>query len=298
VEVEVRPTAANTGIIFVREDLPQKPHIKATPHSVFDTTLATRIGSPTAFVSTVEHFLAAMFGLGIDNAYVHLNNYELPILDGSSAPFLVLLDEAGVEELAVPRSLYVVKSAVEVVDPRDPHRFIRVEPSRHPLISYSIDFGKAKAIGKQAVSLAFTGESFCREFSYARTFCLFEEIEFMKSRGLARGGSLENAVVVSQSEGVMNLNGLRDAQEFVRHKILDCMGDLFLMGMPLVGHVIAHKAGHDLHTALACKLLDEAALHKVVLESSKEGLSFAGALRFPMRLPQVDALSPHSLVLG
>ena len=178
-----------------------------------------------------------MFGLGIDNAFVSVDNYELPILDGSAAPFLVLLDEAGVEELDAPRRFFVVKSTVEVVDPKNPQRFIRVEPSKHALVSYSIDFEVAKAIGRQALSMPLDGESFCREFSYARTFCLFEEVEYMKSRGLARGGSLENAIVVSRAEGVLNTNGLRDELEFVRHKILDCVGDLALLGMPLVGHL-------------------------------------------------------------
>lgn len=284
VNVQVRPAPANTGIVFIREDLPGRPHIPATPDQVFDTTLATRIGTPTAFVSTVEHFLSAMFGLGIDNAYVSLNNYELPILDGSAAPFLVILDEAGTEELNTPRRIFVVKSAVEVVDPNNAQRFIRVEPSKQALVSYSIDFDVAKAIGRQALSMPLDGESFCREFSYARTFCLYEEVEFMKSRGLARGGSLENAIVVSRAEGVLNANGLRDELEFVRHKILDCVGDLALLGMPLVGHIIAHKAGHDLHTALAKKLLDEAAAHKVVTENSKEAAGLRGLVRFPAGL--------------
>jgi len=298
VRVEVRPAPAGTGVVFVREDLPGRPHIKASPHNVFDTTLATRIGTPEAFVSTVEHFLSAMFGLGIDNAYVSVDNYELPILDGSAAPFLVLLDEAGIEELSTPRTFFVVKHAVEIVDPRNPQRFIRVEPSREPLVSYSIDFDGTKAIGRQTLTLPLNGETFCREFSYARTFCLFEEVEYMKSKGLARGGSLDNAIVVSRAEGVMNVNGLRTENEFVRHKILDCVGDLALLGMPLVGHVIAHKAGHDLHTALARKLLDTAGEHRLVVENTREASSIRSYVRFPRALADLDALLTARLVTG
>jgi UDP-3-O-[3-hydroxymyristoyl] N-acetylglucosamine deacetylase len=285
VRVEVRPAPAGTGIVFVREDLPGCPRIAATPHAVFDTTLATRIGTPEAFVSTVEHFMSALYGFGIDNAVVSVDNYELPILDGSAAPFLVVLDEAGVEELKAPRSFFVVKSAVEVVDPKNPKRFIRVEPSKKAIISYSIDFEVAKAIGRQALSLPLDGESFLREFAFARTFCLFEEVEYMKSRGLARGGSLDNAIVVSRADGVLNTNGLRDELEFVRH----CVGDLALMGMPVLGHIIAHKAGHDLHTALARKLLDEREQHKVVVEGGREGAIVRGLARFPSRLSDVGA---------
>ena len=196
--------------------------------------------------------------MGIDNAYIEVNNLELPILDGSSLPFLVALDEAGIEELSAPRSYLHIQQPLEINDPKSPERFLRIEPMRGsiPQITYSIDFSSSKTIGRQALTLPFTSEAFCREFSFARTFCLLEEVEFMKARGLARGGSLENAIVVSKEQGVMNVNGLRDETEFVRHKILDCIGDLFLTGRFVVGDVYANKAGHDLHTQLAKLIVD------------------------------------------
>ncbi len=289
VKVEIRPAAANTGILFQRVDLPNSPYIKASPESVFDTSLATRIGSPLAYVSTIEHLMAAFFGFGIDNAIVSLNNSEMPILDGSSAPFLVLLDEAGVEELSEPKKICVIKEVIEVVDEKNPSRFIRVEPSKKPLLSYIIDFGSAQTIGNQRVTLEYTAQSFCEDFSYARTFCLKEEIDFMRSRGLAKGGSILNAIVVSKQEGLLNQSGLRNEIEFVRHKTLDCIGDLYLLGAPILGHVIAHKAGHDLHTKLALAIQNQLSARKIFVPSSKElsGLKFKDILSFPKSLVDV-----------
>jgi UDP-3-O-[3-hydroxymyristoyl] N-acetylglucosamine deacetylase len=298
VSVEIRPATANTGILFQRTDLPGSPYIKASAEAVFDTSLATRIGTPEIYVSTIEHLMAAFYGFGIDNAIVALNSFELPILDGSAAPFLVLLDEAGISILQVPRKVLAIKKVVEVVDAKNPERFIRIEPSRKPWISYVIDFNQSQAIGRQSVSLEYTGISFCEEFSFARTFCLAEEVAYMQSRGLARGGSLENAIVVSKHEGIVNEGGLRAESEFVRHKVLDCIGDLALVGMPLLGHVIAHKAGHDLHTELAKKILSELALHKVSEPVSREAGVFRDLLKFPESLAEVRRQLARGLVIG
>ena len=298
VEVEIRPAPANTGIVFVREDLPSRPYIKATPENVFDTTLATRIGTPDAFISTIEHLMSAFFGLGIDNAIVGVNSYELPIVDGSAAPFLVLLDEAGVVELAEPRKVLVIKEAIEIVDPRNSSRFIRIEPSKKPFISYSIDFENAEAIGRQQASMEFSGVAFCEQLAFARTFCLAEEVEYMQSRGLARGGSLDNAIVVSRKEGILNLHGLRSDTEFVRHKMLDCIGDLALVGMPILGHVIAHKAGHDLHTQLAKVLMTHARSHEVLVPGRRDVSLWKELLAFPKSLSDVPSLGLGTLVRG
>jgi UDP-3-O-[3-hydroxymyristoyl] N-acetylglucosamine deacetylase len=297
VNVSLHPASANTGVVFVRTDLPSRPEIKATPEAVFDTSLATRIGTPQVYVSTVEHFLAATFGLGVDNIWVELDSYELPILDGSSSPFLVLLDEAGVQELETARKVFVVQKAIEVVDPNNPTRFIRIEPHKGtPSITYSIDFAGTKIIGQQSVTMDFTGEAFCREFSYARTFCLAEEVEFMKARGLALGGSLENAIVVSKDrDGVLNQNGLRAQNEFVRHKVLDCIGDLALVGGVIMGNIFANKAGHDLHTALAKKLVEAGAPVSVVHEAGQQSPS---KVRFPIQLQDVLPELDRGWVIG
>lgn len=285
VTVQIRPAAANTGILFQRTDLPQKPYIHATPHSVFDTSLATRIGSPEASISTIEHLMAAFYGFGIDNAIVAIDNAEMPILDGSAVPFMILLDEAGVVELAMPKTVLVINKTIEIIDERNPTSFIRVEPSHEPMISYGIDFENTDHIGKQNISLAYTPYSFCEEFSFARTFCLKEEIDYMRSRGLARGGSLDNALVVSKADGILNQNGLRQEKEFVRHKVLDCIGDLHLIGMPILGHVIAHKAGHALHNKLARAIVNDlASVQHVPAVSHQKEFSFSSLLNAPMSL--------------
>lgn len=290
VQVEIRPASANTGILFQRTDIPGSPYIKASPEQVFDTSLATRIGTPSVYVSTIEHLMAAFFGFGIDNAIVSLNNSEMPILDGSSAPFLILLDEAGVCELKEPRKVFVIREPIEIIDEKNPSRFIRIEPSKKPLISYAIDYANTEFIGRQQITMSYNAWSFCEEFSYARTFCLKEEVEFMRSRGLARGGSMENAVVVSNLDGLLNEKGLRNELEFVKHKALDCIGDLHLLGAPILGHVIAHKAGHDLHNKLGLAILNQVKSRKFFVPSAKESLSpkFQDLLSFPRSLLDIN----------
>lgn len=299
VQIEIQPSGANSGIRFIRTDLAPQTEIKATPQAVFDTTLATRIGSPSAYVSTVEHLMAALFGLGIDNARILVDGPELPIVDGSAVPWLILLDEAGVEELPTPRSVRVIRKAVEIVCPRDPTRFIRVEPSKDPHITYSIDFKNSEFIGEQTVSIALNGRSLCEELAHARTFCTAEEVDYMRSQGLARGGSLHNAVVVSRASGLLNTQGLRSPDEFVRHKVLDCIGDLALIGTPLIGHVIAHKAGHDLHTALAKELFVESESVELLSPNGrgqkKNSTKFAD---FPSSLADLPLFARLSLVTG
>ncbi|WP_338636194.1 UDP-3-O-acyl-N-acetylglucosamine deacetylase [Spirobacillus cienkowskii] len=297
ITVEIRPAAANTGILFQRTDLPNKPYIKADPFAVFDTSLATRVGNLNAHVSTIEHLMAAFFGFGIDNAIVALNNSEMPILDGSSAPFLVLLNEAGIEELKEPKKVLIVEKTIEVVDSNNPLRFIRIEPSKQPLISYSIDYNNIESIGQQSVTLDYTATAFCKLFSFARTFGLKEEIDYLYSRGLAKGGSLQNAIVVSRTEGILNSHGLRHEKEFVKHKALDCIGDLHLIGMPILGHVIAHKAGHDLHNKLARALIENVAARKIFVPSVKDANRLQSVLSFPKSLGEIQ-VTLNGLAIG
>jgi UDP-3-O-[3-hydroxymyristoyl] N-acetylglucosamine deacetylase len=299
IRLEIHPAAANSGIRFVRTDVHPHVEIPAHPQAVFDTALATRIGTPELYVSTVEHLMAALFGLGIDNARICVDAPEMPIVDGSAVPWLILLDEAGVEDLGVGRAVRVIKKPVEVVDPRDPSRFIRVEPSKQPRITYSIDFKNNALIGSQSLTLSLTGRSFCEALSHARTFCTAEEVEFMRSRGLAQGGSLENAIVVSRTDGLLNAAGLRAPDEFVRHKILDCVGDLALLGTPVIGHIIAHRAGHDLHTAMAKTLVEESAAVEIKTLSGRVAPNpLARLLDFPSSLAEIPDFSRLSLVTG
>jgi UDP-3-O-[3-hydroxymyristoyl] N-acetylglucosamine deacetylase len=293
--ITLRPQAPNVGIVFKRTDLPSEPIIPGLASQVLDTILATRLGSPTHSISTVEHLLAAVYSVGISNLLVEVDGPEIPIADGSSLPFLVMLDEAGIETQGVPSRFLRVKSPLEVVCPKDPTRFIRIEPSKHTQITYTIDFAE-KSIGSQTMELKLSGETLAREILFARTFCRFHEIEYLKSRGLAQGGSLENAVVVGNSGGsILNRNGLRAENEFVRHKILDCVGDLALVGMPVVGSIYAHKAGHDLHTALAKKLeiLAKTQAETVDVRSKK---SFS--LQFPESLRQLGIGLNFNPVVG
>lgn len=289
ITVELRPAGANTGIVFQRVDLPGKPYIKADAFAVFDTSLATRVGSQQIYVSTIEHLMAALFGFGIDNVVIEINNSEMPILDGSSAPFLVLLDEAGVQELSEPKKVLIVEKTIEVIDEKNPTRFIRIEPSKKPLISYAIDFAAVSAIGRQSISLDYTAKSFCELFSFARTFGLKEEIDFLHAKGLAKGGSLQNAIVVSRTDGVLNSQGLRNKQEFVMHKALDCIGDLHLIGMPILGHVIANKAGHDLHNKLARAILTATNSTRIVVPTAKESSRLKALLTYPKSLAELKA---------
>lgn len=253
IPVRLAPAAANAGITFHRTDIPGSKPIPATAESVFDTSLATTIGSPECAVSTVEHFLSALYGLGIDNVSVYIGGPEMPIFDGSAVPFLTFLDAAGVEILEANKKTFVIKETIEVIDPKNPERFVRIEPSANPKISYGIDFHRSQVIGQQFFTMDFNGKSFCQDVAFARTFCLSEDVEKIKSLGLAKGGSLDNAIVVDKNN-VKNANGLRSDSEFVQHKILDLIGDFHLNQFLVLGHVYAHMAGHDLHTAMAKKL--------------------------------------------
>lgn len=308
INVTLRPAAAGVGIQFVRRDLSRDRFIAARANRVLDTQLATRLGSDESHsVATVEHFLAALFGFGVDNLIVELDGPEMPILDGSAAPFLALIDEAGVAEIpGSRRSVVVLRKTIEVVDPRDPTRFVRIEPARQPEIHYRIDFGQGNAIGTQSATLPWTGVAFCEHFSFARTFCFADEVEAMKKVGLARGGSLENAVVVTRSKGsaadsgLLNTHGLRDDVEFVKHKILDCVGDLMLVGHGVLGRVVAHKAGHDLHTRLAQVILEAVASGDGRAElvelgaAARAAASWQDCARFPKSLGEVR-FAPGSL---
>ena len=251
VSLVIKPAHVNHGIRFVRTDLPHRPVINAHIHKVIDTSLATTIGSDGVIVATIEHLMAALAGLGIDNALVEMDAYEVPIMDGSAGPFTQLLKKGGIRVQSARRYFFIVKKplTMEFEDKK-----VALLPSDTYKISYTIDFDHP-VIKNQSLTIDVTDSIFEKEISRARTFGFLHEVAYLKRYGFARGGSLENAVVIDQN-GIMNQEGLRYQNEFVRHKILDCIGDLSLLGMPIIGHVVAHKSGHALNHALLKKFMD------------------------------------------
>lgn len=268
IELTLRPAAPDSGIVFRRMDLDPSVEIKATPFNVTDTRLSTTLASGDVKVSTVEHLLSAFAGLGIDNACVDVGAAEVPIMDGSAAPFVFLLQSAGVLEQNRPKRFIRIKRPVEV---RDGDKVASFTPYNGFKVDFSIDFDHP-AFNARAnrATVDFSTSSFVREVSRARTFGFLREIEALRQNNLALGGSLDNAVVVDEYR-VLNEEGLRFEDEFVKHKILDAIGDLYLLGHTLIGAFNAHKSGHALNNALLRALVaNEAAWEEVVFEDSAE----------------------------
>jgi UDP-3-O-[3-hydroxymyristoyl] N-acetylglucosamine deacetylase len=230
---------------------------------------ATGLSQDSGSVETVEHLLAALVSLGVDNAIVELNYPEVPIMDGSASPFVYLIQEAGTKPLGVPKRALRITRPVELV--RGDKR-MAVYPCDHFKVTYSISFDHPM-LRHQARTMAVTEDSFIEDIAPARTFGFLKEVEMLRQHGLALGGSLENAIVIGET-GVLN-NQLRFEDEFVRHKILDAIGDLALMGVPIIGHLVAHRAGHALHTAFAAKLLEEREAWEMVEESASPVVAVA-----------------------
>jgi len=247
VTLTLKPAAADTGIRFRRTDLDVE--IPANVREVSSVQHATVLGKGGATVETVEHLLAALVSAGVDNVVVELNHREVPIMDGSSAPFLYLLQEAGIKKLASNRKYLKILKPVQVAT--GDNKRIAIYPSDHFKVSYTISFDHP-LLRHQSRTERITETSFADHIAAARTFGFLKEVEWLRQNGLALGGSLENAIVIGDT-GV--LNALRFEDEFVRHKILDVVGDLALVGYPIVGHVVAHRAGHALHTQLASEIL-------------------------------------------
>ena len=249
VSLRLLPAPANTGIVFVRTDLDNR-EVPARVEWVAQQELAMSLKREGAQVLTVEHLLAALYATGVDNVRVELNGPEIPVFDGSSRMFLHLIDEAGVRNLAAYQSTLVVRRSVRVASPAG-DRFVLVEPADTFEVDYTIHFNHA-LVGRQRVALDITEESFRSELSTARTFCFLKDVEAMRARGLALGGSLESAVVIGD-EGFVSSPRMKD--EFVRHKALDAVGDLALLGFRIRGRVVAECAGHALHAELVRALL-------------------------------------------
>src|ERR671912_1429771 len=276
VALSLKPAAADTGVRFRRSDLGDL-EVPAIAKHVGDINYATGLTRDAVRVDTVEHLLAALVSLGIDNVVVELNSPEVPIMDGSAAPFIYLLQEAGVKPLPAARRYLKVLRPMSLS--RGDKR-IALYPSDHFKVTYSIAFDHP-LLRHQSRTIRITEESFIEEIAPARTFTFLKEVEMLRQQGLALGGSLENAVVIGDT-GVLN-NALRFDDEFVRHKILDVIGDMALVGHPLIGHLVAHRGGHALHTEFAAKVLEESDAWTLVEAQPAPAAAGAAAVTDPVR---------------
>lgn len=261
VALVLRPAPVDTGVVFRRVDLTPPVDLKADPFGVGDTRMASCLEKQGAKVATVEHLMSALAGLGIDNIYIDVDAAELPIMDGSAAPFVFLLQSAGIEEQAAAKKFIRVKKVVEV---KEGDKWARLAPFDGFSLDFSIVFSHpAVAQSGSSAHLDFSDQSYMREISRARTFGFMQDVEALREQGLALGGSLDNAIVMDEYR-VLNQDGLRYADEFVKHKILDAVGDLYLIGHPLLAAFSAHKSGHALNNALLRELLSDETAWEVV----------------------------------
>ena len=261
VYLTLKPAQANVGIVFCRTDLDPVVSIAATAANVGDTTLSTNLVQNGVRVCTVEHLLSAFAGLGIDNAYVELSSEEVPIMDGSAAPFIFLLQSAGVEEQNASKKFIRIKKAVSVTQE---DKQASLEPHNGFQVGFTIDFDHPLfESGNCTTQLDFSSTSYVKEVSRARTFGFMKDFEYLRSKNLALGGSLDNAIAVDDYR-VLNEDGLRYQDEFVKHKVLDAVGDMYLLGLSVIGKFQGHKSGHGLNHMLLRKLLSQEDAWEVV----------------------------------
>ena len=252
VELGLRPAPADTGIVFNRTDLPQSVAIPAKAANVGDTRLSSTLKAGDTSISTVEHLMSALAGVGIDNLYVDVSGPEIPIMDGSAGPFVFLLQSAGIVEQSANKRYLRVLSSVEIADG---DKWARFEPFDGFKLDFTIDFPHP-VFGSEnrQVVVDFAENSYAKEVARARTFGFMQDVEAMRAAGLGLGGSLQNAIVLDEFK-VLNSEGLRYDNEFVRHKVLDAIGDIYLLGHPLIGQYTAYKSGHGMNNQLARALL-------------------------------------------
>jgi UDP-3-O-[3-hydroxymyristoyl] N-acetylglucosamine deacetylase len=268
VYLTLRPAPVDTGIIFQRTDLDPVVTVPARPENVGDTRLSTTLEKNGTKISTVEHLMSAFAGLGIDNAFVELSAPEVPIMDGSAGPFVFLLQSAGILEQEKLKQFIRIKKPLLV---EDDDKWVKFEPFNGFKVSFAIDFDHPILQNStQVASVDFSTTSFVKEVSRARTFGFMDDLEALRNAGLAQGGSFDNAIVMD-SFHILNDDGLRYDDEFVKHKVLDAIGDLYLLGYPLIGAFSAHKSGHALNNKLLRQLLmDESAWELVSYEDETE----------------------------
>ena len=272
VTLGLRPAPANTGIVFRRVDVKPAEEIRARAELVHDTRLSTCMEQNGVRVATIEHLMSALAGLGVDNAYVDLDSAEVPIMDGSAGTFIFLLQSAGIAEQSAAKKFIRVTKTVEV---KQGDKWVRFEPYHGYRLTFTINFAHPVfADARQHVVVDLGEESYVRDISRARTFGFMQDVENMRAQGLALGGSLDNAIVMDEYR-VLNADGLRFEDEFVKHKVLDAIGDLYLLGHPLIGAFSGYKSGHALNNALLRALLaDEQAWEFVTFDSVADAPAF------------------------
>ena len=270
----LRPAAANSGITFRRVDLEHPVDVPADPRLVGETMLGTTLVKDGVHVATVEHLMSALAGLGIDNLYVDLSAPEVPIMDGSAGPFVFLLQSAGIEEQNAAKKFIRVRKTIRV---EDGDKWAELHPFDGFKVNFEVQFNHPvfNKLSQQA-SVDFSSTSFLKEVSRARTFCFLRDVEALRERNLTLGGSMDNAIVLDDYR-ILNEDGLRYTNEFVIHKILDAIGDAYLLGHGLIGELRAYKSGHDLNNKLFCAMLDDESTYEEVTfdDSAKAPISYA-----------------------
>ena len=250
IEITLSPLEANSGIVFYRSDVGMS--IKAAPENVVNTSNATVIGDGQNYISTIEHLLSAVYSYGIDNILITLSGAEVPVMDGSGTSFCMMLDEAGRRELDVNKSVLIIKREVKVTEGK---KFAKVKPTLKPSYNFEIDFPHP-VIGKQNYQFEFSKKNYIEEISRARTFGFLKDVQYLQSRGLALGGSLDNAIVLDDKK-ILNPGGMRFKDEFVKHKILDAIGDLALLGAPVLAEYESFAGSHNLNHLLTKEILKD-----------------------------------------
>lgn len=286
VTLTLKPAPADHGVVFQRVDLPDTPAMRVAPTAVNDTRLSSALEFSGARVATVEHLMSALAGLGVDNVLIELTAAEVPIMDGSSGPFIYLLQTAGLQELEVPKKFVRILKPVEVIDG---DKWAKFTPHHGFKAEFTIDFAHPVfEFSGKTVTIDYDSQSYVDEISRARTFGFMHEVEYLRANGLAKGGSLDNAIVLDEYK-VLNGGGLRYDDEFAKHKVLDAIGDLYILGYPIIGQFTAFKSGHALNNQLLRALLAE--------ESAWEYCTFDNDAQAPVGfLKQRDYFSPAPLL--
>jgi len=271
IEITIEPLESDQGIVFYRKD--KQTTIEAKPQNVVNTQMATVIGKGDAVISTIEHLLSAIYAYGIDNVYITIDGPEVPVMDGSAISFCMMLDEAGIRMLPKSKKILMIKESVEV---KEGEKFVRLSPSKNfTNYDFVISFDHP-VIGTQCYNFQFSKKAYLREIAKARTFGFLRDVQYLRSKNLALGGSLDNAVVLDDYK-ILNSEGLRYKDEFVRHKILDAMGDLSLLGMPFLGSYKAFAGSHKLNHLLTKELLKDKSRYEIKYFEEIQEFSFAKA---------------------